>query len=76
MHAAGSKAEVLTNVFGGSLSNEWLGILNFSFEWQYVSDFCSERYRALKSSGTIDHILRDVFAFGTAGELSIFGHPS
>jgi hypothetical protein len=36
MHATGSKAAVLTNLFGGSLSNEGLGILNFTFDWQYV----------------------------------------
>nr|XP_031859812.1 uncharacterized protein CI109_004660 [Kwoniella shandongensis]KAA5526884.1 hypothetical protein CI109_004660 [Kwoniella shandongensis] len=37
MHATGSKAAVLTNLFGGSLSNEGLGILNFSFDWQYIT---------------------------------------
>jgi len=29
--ATGSKAAILTNLFGGSLSNEGLGILNFSY---------------------------------------------
>jgi hypothetical protein len=37
MHATGAKATILTNIFGGSLNNEGLGILNFSFDWQYVS---------------------------------------
>jgi len=37
MHATGTKASILTNIFGGSLNNEGLGILNFSFDWQYVS---------------------------------------
>ena len=37
MKATGAKAQVLTNLFGGALSNEGLGILNFSFDWQYVS---------------------------------------
>ncbi|WWC89674.1 uncharacterized protein L201_004599 [Kwoniella dendrophila CBS 6074] len=37
MKAKGSKAEILTNLFGGSLSNEGLGILNFSFDWQYIT---------------------------------------
>jgi len=36
MHAVGSKASILTNLFGGSLTNEGLGILNFGFDWQYV----------------------------------------
>lgn len=36
MHATGSKAAILTNLFGGALNNEGLGILNFSFDWQYV----------------------------------------
>lgn len=37
MHATGAKAEILTNIFGGALNNEGLGIFNFSFDWQYVS---------------------------------------
>ncbi|WVF65583.1 hypothetical protein IAT40_000313 [Kwoniella sp. CBS 6097] len=37
MKATGSKAAVLTNLFGGSLSNEGLGILNISFDWQYIT---------------------------------------
>lgn len=37
MHATGNKAHILRNVFGGSLSNEGLGILNFSFDWQYIT---------------------------------------
>ena len=34
--ATGSKAAILTNLFGGSLSNEGLGILNFSYVTSYV----------------------------------------
>lgn len=37
MHATGSKAQILTNLFGGSVNNEGLGILSLSFDWQYVS---------------------------------------
>ncbi|WOO82729.1 Oligopeptide transporter 5 [Vanrija pseudolonga] len=37
MNATGSRASILTNLFGGSLSNEGLGILNFSFDWQYIT---------------------------------------
>lgn len=36
MHATGAKAAVLTNLFGGSINNEGLGLFNFSFDWQYV----------------------------------------
>jgi hypothetical protein len=37
MHATGSRAAVLTNLFGGSINNEGLGLFNLSFDWQYVS---------------------------------------
>ena len=37
MHATGSKAAVLTNVFGGATNNEGLGLFTLSFDWQYVS---------------------------------------
>jgi hypothetical protein len=40
MHVTGSKAAVLTNLFGGSLTNEGLGLFSLSFDWQYV------RYRS------------------------------
>jgi len=36
MHATGDKAAVLTNLFGGSLNNEGLGLFSVSFDWQYV----------------------------------------
>jgi hypothetical protein len=36
MEATGNKASILTNLFGGSLNNEGLGLFNFSFDWQYV----------------------------------------
>ncbi|KAK4155839.1 OPT oligopeptide transporter protein-domain-containing protein [Chaetomidium leptoderma] len=39
MHATGDKAAVLTNIFGGSLNNEGLGILSLSFDWQYITSF-------------------------------------
>lgn len=37
MHATGSKAAVLTNLFGGATNNEGLGLFSLSFDWQYVS---------------------------------------
>lgn len=37
MNATGAKAQVLTNLFGGSLNNEGLGLFSVSLDWQYVS---------------------------------------
>jgi OPT oligopeptide transporter protein len=37
MHATGETGSTLTNIFGGSLTNEGLGIFNLGFDWQYVS---------------------------------------
>jgi hypothetical protein len=39
MKATGSTASVLTNVFGGSLNNEGLGLFSLSFDWQYITSF-------------------------------------
>ncbi|KAH8812590.1 peptide transporter [Xylogone sp. PMI_703] len=39
MHATGSKAQILTTIFGGSINNEGLGLFNFSFDWQYITSF-------------------------------------
>ncbi|OBT74318.1 hypothetical protein VF21_06904 [Pseudogymnoascus sp. 05NY08] len=39
MHATGSKAAVLTNLFGGSINNEGLGLFTLSFDWQYITSF-------------------------------------
>jgi hypothetical protein len=36
MHATGNTASILTNLFGGSINNEGLGLFNLSFDWQYV----------------------------------------
>ncbi|EMD91812.1 hypothetical protein COCC4DRAFT_160685 [Bipolaris maydis ATCC 48331] len=35
MHATGSKAAILTNIFGGASNNEGLGLFTLSFDWQY-----------------------------------------
>lgn len=37
MKATGSKAAVLTNLFGGATNNEGLGLLSLGFDWQYIS---------------------------------------
>ncbi|KAK2001328.1 OPT oligopeptide transporter [Colletotrichum falcatum] len=39
MSATGSKAAVLTNLFGGSINNEGLGLFSLSFDWQYITSF-------------------------------------
>jgi len=37
MKATGTTAQTLTNIFGGSINNEGLGLFTLSFDWQYVS---------------------------------------
>lgn len=37
MNATGSKAAVLTNLFGGATNNEGLGLFSLSFDWQYIT---------------------------------------
>ncbi|QSZ32256.1 hypothetical protein DSL72_001830 [Monilinia vaccinii-corymbosi] len=37
--ATGSKAAVLTNLFGGATNNEGLGLFTLSFDWQYITSF-------------------------------------
>ncbi|KAL2283928.1 hypothetical protein FJTKL_09680 [Diaporthe vaccinii] len=39
MKATGSKAAVLTNLFGGSINNEGIGLFSLSFDWQYITSF-------------------------------------
>jgi hypothetical protein len=39
MHAPQSKQQVLNNLFGGSTSNQGLGLFSFSFDWQYIQSF-------------------------------------
>ncbi|KAL2196920.1 peptide transporter [Corynascus similis CBS 632.67] len=39
MHATGEKAKILTNLFGGSLNNEGLGLFSLSLDWQYLTSF-------------------------------------
>lgn len=36
MKTTGEKAAILTNLFGGSINNEGLGLFSLSFDWQYV----------------------------------------
>ncbi|OLN93273.1 Oligopeptide transporter 1 [Colletotrichum chlorophyti] len=39
MKATGSKAAVLTNLFGGATNNEGLGLFTISLDWQYITSF-------------------------------------
>ncbi|AEO60728.1 hypothetical protein MYCTH_98157 [Thermothelomyces thermophilus ATCC 42464] len=39
MHTVGKKAAVLTNLFGGSINNEGLGLFSISLDWQYITSF-------------------------------------
>lgn len=46
MKTTGSKAAVLTNLFGGSVNNEGMGLFSLTFDWQYVrwsSSFSPQR---------------------------------
>lgn len=36
MKTTGDTAAVLTNLFGGSINNEGMGLFSLSFDWQYV----------------------------------------
>lgn len=39
MHATGFTAATLTNIFGGSVNNEGLGLFSISLDWQYITSF-------------------------------------
>ncbi|KAK8023639.1 OPT oligopeptide transporter [Apiospora rasikravindrae] len=39
MNATGKTAATLTNIFGGSLNNEGLGLFSISLDWQYITSF-------------------------------------
>ncbi|KAL5115216.1 hypothetical protein ACEQ8H_006890 [Pleosporales sp. CAS-2024a] len=39
MHATGNTAKTLTNLFGGSVNNEGLGLFSLSLDWQYITSF-------------------------------------
>ncbi|CZR57811.1 related to peptide transporter [Phialocephala subalpina] len=39
MKATGNTGNVLTNLFGGSINNEGIGLFNLSFDWQYITSF-------------------------------------
>ncbi|OHF00079.1 OPT oligopeptide transporter [Colletotrichum orchidophilum] len=39
MNTTGAKGAILTNLFGGSINNEGLGLFTLSFDWQYITSF-------------------------------------
>ncbi|KAK7917608.1 peptide transporter [Apiospora marii] len=39
MKATGATAATLTNIFGGSVNNEGLGLFSISLDWQYITSF-------------------------------------
>ncbi|KAK7946156.1 uncharacterized protein PG986_010477 [Apiospora aurea] len=39
MNATGKTAATLTNIFGGSLNNEGMGLFSISLDWQYITSF-------------------------------------
>ncbi|KFY02964.1 hypothetical protein O988_01782 [Pseudogymnoascus sp. VKM F-3808] len=53
MHATGSKAAVLTNLFGGSINNEGLGLFNLSFDWQYITSFTTSLPLTLQANSAV-----------------------
>ncbi|KAJ9145528.1 OPT oligopeptide transporter [Pleurostoma richardsiae] len=57
MHATGNKAAILTNVFGGSLNNEGLGLFSFSFDWQYITSFNTSLPLKLQAHAAIGYIV-------------------
>lgn len=69
MHATGAKAAVLTNIFGGSVNNEGLGLFTLSFDWQYVRLLlpCRTRPVADMTLAGLDHFLPNIAAAQTAG---------
>ncbi|KFY04432.1 hypothetical protein V491_09345 [Pseudogymnoascus sp. VKM F-3775] len=53
MHATGSKASVLTNLFGGSINNEGLGLFTLSFDWQYITSFQTSLPLTLQANSAV-----------------------
>nr|WVH32687.1 OPT oligopeptide transporter protein [Trichoderma asperellum] len=57
MRATGSKAAVLTNLFGGSLNNEGLGIFSLSFDWQYITSINTSLPLTLQAHSALGYIV-------------------
>ncbi|KAM0273268.1 hypothetical protein ACHAQH_008337 [Verticillium albo-atrum] len=57
MNATGSKAAVLTNVFGGSINNEGLGMFTMSFDWQYITSMNTSLPLTLQAHAGIGYLI-------------------
>ncbi|KAK3685233.1 OPT oligopeptide transporter [Podospora appendiculata] len=57
MHATGDQAAVLTNLFGGSLTNEGLGLFSLSFDWQYITSFNTSLPLKLQAHAAIGYFV-------------------
>nr|XP_031857888.1 uncharacterized protein CI109_006684 [Kwoniella shandongensis]KAA5524960.1 hypothetical protein CI109_006684 [Kwoniella shandongensis] len=53
----GAKAEVLTNLFGGSLNNEGLGLFSLSFDWQYITSFNTSLPLVLQANAAVGYLV-------------------
>ncbi|GKT76853.1 OPT oligopeptide transporter [Colletotrichum tofieldiae] len=57
MNATGSKAAVLTNLFGGSINNEGLGLFTLSFDWQYITSFNTSLPLTLQAHSAVGFLI-------------------
>ncbi|KAL0940199.1 oligopeptide transporter 7 [Colletotrichum truncatum] len=57
MHATGAKAATLTNLFGGSINNEGLGLFTLSFDWQYITSFNTSLPLALQAHSAVGYFV-------------------
>ncbi|KAI6713955.1 OPT oligopeptide transporter [Diplocarpon mali] len=64
MKATGSKAQVLTNLFGGSVNNEGLGLFSVSFDWQYITSFNSSLPLKLQANAAVGYGLCFIVMLG------------
>lgn len=57
MKATGATAAVLTNLFGGSLNNEGLGLFSLSFDWQYLTSFNTSLPLVLQAHSAVGYFI-------------------
>ncbi|KAK2029753.1 OPT oligopeptide transporter [Colletotrichum zoysiae] len=57
MNATGNKAAVLTNLFGGSINNEGLGLFSLSFDWQYITSFNTSLPLTLQAHSAVGFLI-------------------
>ncbi|KAK0610964.1 OPT oligopeptide transporter [Immersiella caudata] len=62
--ATGEKGALLTNLFGGSLSNEGLGWFSISLDWQYITSFNTSLPLVLQSHMAVGYIICGVAMLG------------